>query len=152
MHKSFNTIRNIAIIACITGFAAWGVQQVRFFDKLPIIFSQSAFAETLPHGEGMNRGSGGFRGGRGRDMLALADSDKPAFPEQGRGGQGVGNGMGRGHGGHAYTASLEGWINVGAYLAIFAFGVMLTYYVERGIRTLTKRRETCVDASGFHQP
>jgi hypothetical protein len=139
-------IKTLIIVILITGAALWGSQQLRFFEKLPAVFSQTAFAAHVSPDEGIGRGQGGFRGGRGRGNL---DPSQPqTFPFTGSGSlQRSGNSFGgRGQGGHARTASLAGWVNVSAYLSIFAFIVMLTYYGELGIRKLAKRQEACVSS------
>lgn len=130
-------IKTLFIVVLITGVALWGSQQLRFFQRLSMVFGQPAFAANGPSNEGLQRrGQGGYRGGAGQE------SRKGIV----RGGNGFG-GRGRGQGGHARTASLEGWINVLAYLSIFAFFVMLAYYGEQSIRKLGNRPKACVTSS-----
>ena len=128
-------ITTLIIVIIITGAAVWGTQHLQFFQKLPLVFSQAVFAENGIQDEDMPREQGrGFRGGRG----SVAEREG-----SGRGGHGSGGLGGRGQGRHAMTVSLAGWVNVLAYLSIFAFITMLTYYGEFGIRKLVKRQEAC---------
>jgi hypothetical protein len=139
-------IKTLIIVVLMTGAALWGSQQLRFFEKLPTAFSQAAFAANESPGGGVGRGQGGFRGGKGRGNLDPSQSQTlPSIESESL--QRSGNGFGgRRQGGHAKTASLAGWVNVSAYLSIFTFVVMLTYYGELGLRNLMKRREACVSS------
>jgi len=143
-------LKTLIIIVVITGAAVWGFQYLRFFDRLPAAFSQTVVAATESHGEGFGQSQGGYRGGRVQENPETLQSQTLQLPErkgQRRGGNEFGgNGFGdMGQGGdHHKTASLASWVNVSAYLSIFAFFVMMTYYGELGIRTFMQRRETCV--------
>lgn len=132
-------MKTLIIIGVMTGTAVWGFQHVRFFDKLLIALNQKVFIGTELHGKDIGQGQGGYRGGRSRSVPQSQTHELPEPREQGRGGNGFG-GMGQG-GGHNRTASFAGWVNVTAYLLIFAFFIMLTYYGELGIRTIMQRRE-----------
>jgi hypothetical protein len=136
-------LKTLIIIVVITGAAVWGFQHLQFFDRLPVAFSQTVAAAT---NEVRGQVQGGYRGGRGGENQDAAHQ-LPERRGQVRGGSTAGgNGFrGRGQGGgHNKTASLAGWVNVTAYLTIFTFFIMLTYYSELGIRAIMQHREACV--------
>jgi hypothetical protein len=131
-------LKTLIIIVVITVGGIWGFRHLQFFDKLPVAFSQTVAAAT---DEVRGEGQGGYRGGRGRENPDAAHQ-LPERKGQARDGNDF-RGRGQG-GGHNRTASLAGWVNVSAYLTIFAFFIMLTYYGELGIRAIMQRREACV--------
>ena len=95
----------IILIIAVTVSALWGVQRVRFFDKLPMLLHEFSADEQGYMGRGPERG--GMPGPNGREQTL--------------------------------TQSLARWINVLAYLSIFAFVVFLAYYGERGLCNVRAR-------------
>ena len=67
------------------------------------------------------------------DKLGMVFQESGSGQQRGPGGQGRNGRSGRpgGHRAHAAMSLSEGLLQMGAYLAVFAFVVMLTYYAER---------------------
>ena len=123
----------LVIVVLITAAAVWGCRHLQFFERLPMVFGQRAFAAS-----GDSDGGQLFRQrNRGRQLPTTSGEGRK------RGADGLGRGQGR----HAMTVSSEGWLNVLAYLSVFVFFVMLTYYGEQALRKLVNRREACVTTS-----
>ena len=123
MRKLLETGLLIVLICCA---ALWGAQQIRFFQRIPMVFSSLTFAvDRVSNEERPPRpDTQGFQ--------APTQSNNEA------GGRPQRREMGM---------SSDGWKNILAHCSVFAFMVMCTYYSEHGIRKLASYRTRCLPVS-----
>ena len=108
------------LITLLSSAAIWGVQRIGFFPRVLGAFSSMISGESV---------SSHARPAQDTQVAQTS-------PESSRPGQRPN--------GHAMPSLVETWKNVFAYVVVFAFVVMVTYYSEQGACALAapqKRRE-----------
>ncbi|GAK50048.1 hypothetical protein U14_01273 [Candidatus Moduliflexus flocculans] len=123
MRKFLETGLLVALISCA---AVWGAQQIRFFQRIPMVFSSLTFAVSSVSNEG---------------RPPRPDTQEFQAPTQSNneaGGRPQRREMG---------ASSDGWKNILAHCSIFAFMVMCAYYSEQSIRKLASYRTRSLPVS-----
>ena len=108
------------LITLLSSAAIWGVQRIGFFPRVSGAFSLMISGESV------------------------SNHARPAQETQGTQTSPDSNRQGQRPNGHVMPSPAETWKNVFAYVAVFAFVVMVTYYSEQGACALAapqKRRE-----------
>ena len=116
------------VVALISWTAVWGSQHIRFFQRLSSSFNSLTFSSA----ESSDQGRLSKSTTEGGNSAAHSQNSE-------RGGGRPGE--------HQVPPLSETVKNVLAYFAIFAFMVMLTYYAEQGVRTVTERRKRRLPAA-----
>lgn len=105
------------LIALLSSAAIWGIQRIGFFPRVSGAFSSMISGESA------------------------SNHARPAQETQGIQTSPDSSKQGQRPNGHVMPSPSETWKNVFAYVAIFAFVVMATYYSEQGACAWADRRK-----------
>lgn len=119
----------IIVILVICGVAFIAVQHLRFLERTMFVFNAPPAGAKGHLGTEMRPGAERTGG--------AAANETPTRPQH----------AGPPPGKMGTTMLWQGWLNILAYLAVWAFLVMGTYYVETGIHKLVRRTPQCTESS-----